>query len=99
MIDPGRAVAVGVIVSELVINALKHAYPSGEGPIRVVLTRLADGRARLTVEDDGISPPPQPADDGAGLGRLIIEAMADKLSAAVRLDRAHRGTRVVVEFA
>lgn len=98
MIDPDRAVAVGVIVSELVINALKHAYPSGEGPVRVMLARLADGRARLTVEDDGMGPSPEPAADAAGIGHLIIEAMADKLRAAVSLDRAHRGTRVVVAF-
>jgi two-component sensor histidine kinase len=99
MINPDRAVAVGVIVTELVINALKHAYPSGEGPVRVMLTRLADGRARLSVEDDGVGRAPQPPDDSAGVGHLIIEAMADKLGATVTLDRAHRGTRVFLEFA
>jgi two-component sensor histidine kinase/CheY-like chemotaxis protein len=99
IINPDRAVAVGVIVTELVINAVKHAYPSGEGPVRVMLTRLADGRTRLSVEDDGVGRAPQPADDGAGVGHLIIEAMADKLGATVTLDRAHRGTRVVMEFA
>jgi two-component sensor histidine kinase len=98
MIGPDRAVAVGVIVSELVINATRHAYPSGEGSVRVALKRLGDGHTRLSVEDDGVGPPPPPAENAAGVGHLIIEAMADKLGAAITLDRTHRGTRVVVEF-
>lgn len=98
MLDPDRAVAVGIIVTELVINAIKHAYPSGAGPVRVMLTRLDNGRIRLSVEDDGVGPPPQPADEAQGIGHLIIEAMADRLAAATSLDRARHGTRVVLEF-
>jgi two-component sensor histidine kinase len=96
-IDPDRAVAVGVIVTELVINAMKHAYPDGGGPVRVLLQKLAGGSVRLCVEDDGTGLPPASV-NSTGLGRLVIEAMAEKLGAAITRDAAHRGTRVVLDF-
>jgi two-component sensor histidine kinase len=97
-IDPDRAVAVGVIVTELVINAMKYAYPGGTGPVRISLQRAAEGRTRLCVEDDGAgSSPPSPS--STGMGHLIVAAMADKLGASVTRDAAHRGTRMVLEFA
>ena len=52
-IDPDRAVAIGIIVNELVMNAVKYAYPNGAGPIHVDLT----GRGReleLCIADDGV---------------------------------------------
>ncbi len=101
-VDPDAAVTVGVIVTELVINAVKYAYPDGRGPIRVTLDRPEAGRCRLRVEDDGVGGGLGPATGprGSGIGRSIIKAMATKLSATVEDHRASgRGTRVEVEFA
>ncbi|MCT7377857.1 sensor histidine kinase [Chelativorans salis] len=95
-IDPDRGVAVGVIVTELILNAVKYAYPGGTGPVRIFL-REEEGRIRLSVEDDGVGATP-PSLDSTGIGHLIIDAMAERLGASTVYDGAHRGTRVVLEF-
>ncbi len=95
---PDRAVALGVIVTELVINAMKYAYPGGTGPIRVSLAPEPDGMVVLAVEDDGVGSA-EAAAAGSGLGRQITQAMAAKLGATLEQDRHHRGTRMVLRFA
>ncbi len=53
------AVPVGLIINELLSNALKHAfYGMDKGKIEVILTASADGRINLTVSDDGVGLPP-----------------------------------------
>lgn len=97
-IDPDRAVAVGVIVNELVMNALKYAYPDGAGAIRVSFKATGDGRLELSVEDDGIGLHAQTNPQSTGLGRRIIRAMADKLNARIENPPKSPGARVVVSF-
>jgi two-component sensor histidine kinase len=103
-VETDKAVPIGLIVNELVTNAMKYAYPVGEaGVVRVRLSREAsveDGaRLRLMVEDDGVGyPDADAAPKGSGLGSLIVGSMAQSLRAEVLLDRGHRGTRFVVSF-
>jgi two-component sensor histidine kinase len=97
-LDPDRAVAIGVIVNELVLNAMKYAYPDEKGPIRVGLKRVNGKRAMLSVEDDGIGHGIKTLPRSTGLGRSIVGAMASRLNADVVYDRAHSGTRVVITF-
>jgi two-component sensor histidine kinase len=97
-LDPDRAVAIGVIVNELVLNAMKYAYPEQKGPIRVGLKRMNGKRAVLSVEDDGIGHDIKLSPRSTGLGRSIVGAMASRLGADVVYDPAHSGTRVVITF-
>jgi two-component sensor histidine kinase len=54
-----EAIPCGLIVNELLSNALKHAFPGGrKGEIRVRCISLEDGRISLTVSDDGVGLPP-----------------------------------------
>lgn len=91
-----RAVALGVIVNELVSNACKYAYQPGEaGEVRVALKRL-DGQFELTVEDDGVGLVPDAAPSGTGLGTRVVKAMAQSLQSTVAYDMARRGVRATL---
>jgi two-component sensor histidine kinase len=58
VLDADLAVPCGMVLNELITNALKHAFP-GEitGRVMVEARRTADGRARVTVRDDGVGLP------------------------------------------
>lgn len=89
------AIPCGLIINELVGNALKHAFP--EGRVGKVLVELvSDGAALvLTVEDDGVG-----AADPRGRGTMgwrLVERLAGQLGGAVEL-RSPPGTRVRVRF-
>ncbi|WP_315726066.1 sensor histidine kinase [Sphingosinicella rhizophila] len=90
------SVSLGLIVTELVINSLKHAFPgrNQKGKINVgYLTN--DGGWTLTVEDDGSG---MSVEDDAkpGLGTGIVEALARQLDATVKVTDRHPGTKVSV---
>lgn len=93
-----QAVSIGVIVTELVTNAVKYAYAPGQGgEIRIHLRRENEHRVMLMVEDDG----PGMGDGtpkGTGLGAKIISAMASGLRSAVEFDGAHKGVRARLSF-
>src|SRR6201747_2116470 len=96
-IDPDRAVAIGIIVNELVMNAVKYAYPDGAGPIHVTLHAQGDDLA-LSIADDGVGLNARTDPRSTGMGQRIVTAMASKIAATVERDPAHAGTRIVLRF-
>ncbi|MEA2829818.1 MAG: hypothetical protein QOF22_566 [Bradyrhizobium sp.] len=96
-IDPDRAVAIGIIVNELVMNAVKYAYPDGAGPIHVSLTAQGDDLL-LAIADDGVGLDVKSDPRSTGMGQRIVAAMASKLEASVERDPTHAGTRIVLRF-
>lgn len=92
-----RSVSLGLIVTELVINALKHAFP-GNRPGRILVDYCRRGPDwTLSVKDDGVGM----ADKNvkAGLGTSIIEALAKQLGAEIQVTDAHPGTKVSIAHA
>jgi two-component sensor histidine kinase len=90
------SVSLGLMVTELVINALKHAFPGGRhGTIRV--DYHASGAAwKLSVGDNGVGIPVEPFSARPGLGSSIIEAIARQLGASVEIADAAPGTAVSI---
>jgi two-component sensor histidine kinase len=96
-IDPDRAVAIGIIVNELVMNAVKYAYPDGAGPIHIELYAKGDDLV-LSISDDGVGLNVKLDPRSTGMGQRIVSAMASKLEASVERDPNHAGTRIVLRF-
>ncbi len=94
-IDPDRAVAIGIIVNELVMNAVKYAYPNGPGEIDVDLRDGVDG-LELTIADHGVGYQTLKDPRSTGMGQHIVNAMATKLEAKVERDPDHSGTRIIL---
>jgi two-component sensor histidine kinase len=96
-IDPDRAVAIGIIVNELVMNAVKYAYPDGAGPIHVEL-KLEGEDIMVAIADDGVGLNAKADPRSTGMGQRIVSAMAAKLDASAERDPNHHGTRIVLRF-
>lgn len=97
--DANVSVSLGLIVTELVINALKHAFP-GHRAGKIVVEYGSQGpNWTLTVSDNGIGMPSDSASGKPGLGTNIIEALAKRLDADVRLASANPGTAVSIVHA
>ncbi len=92
-----QAVSMGLIATELTINALKHAFPEGKGQIVVSFDSTASAW-RLSVSDDGIgiSGPLPEAPVRIGLGTSIVEALTRQLGGRVTTSAASPGTTVSV---
>jgi PAS domain S-box-containing protein len=94
------AVPCGLLVNELVSNALKHAFPNGRaGVIRVVLRETSPQQFSLVVQDDGVG---MPADfewqHTTSLGLQLVVSLVNQLAGELQLD--HRaGVTFTIQFA
>jgi two-component sensor histidine kinase len=93
------SVSLGLIVTELVINTLKHAFPDNRSGTIVVSYRTQGSDWTLSVSDNGVGMPANPASAKAGLGTSIVQALAKRLGANVELTDANPGTTVSIVHA
>ena len=87
MTESATAVSLGLIVTELAINAIKYAFPKGKADARVlVIYERADADWKLTVSDNGVGHGAAALLPGeTGLGTTIIKALAKQLGALVEI--------------
>lgn len=91
-----QALPMGLIVNELITNAIKHAFPAGRsGTVRVSLQDEAQDRLSLTVEDDGVGLD-QAQHNGRGQG--LVGALAQQLGGRLECKSTDRGSSYRVAF-
>jgi len=90
------SVSLGLIVTELVINALKYAFPGDRGGDIVVSYLSSAADWTLSVRDTGVGRPTGLVPSKPGLGTSIVEALAKQLHATVDLADAKPGLRVSI---
>jgi two-component sensor histidine kinase len=97
--DADISVSLGLIVTELVINALKHAFP-GHRSGRIVVEYGSHGpNWRMLVSDNGVGMLDPSEGAKPGLGTNIVEALAKRLDANVQVASANPGTAVSIVHA
>jgi two-component sensor histidine kinase len=91
LISADRAISLGLVVTELLINASKHAYGGRAGPLSVSLEQHA-GQVRLVVADRGAGGFRQ----GKGFGSMMMRAMLEKLDGSIDYADGAPGLRAYV---
>ena len=91
------SVSMGLIVTELVINAIKHAFPGQATGGKITVAFAAEKEAwLLSVSDNGTGMPTAKKRGKPGLGTGIVEALSKQLDATVTVLDANPGTRVEI---
>ncbi|WP_088185187.1 PAS domain-containing protein [Sphingobium sp. Z007] len=97
LISSGKAAALGLVLNEVLTNAVKHAYPEGRAGTLEVAAEQDGAQARISIRDDG------PGLDGeapraGGLGATLIKRLSKQVGAQVTWRNAAPGTLVAIAF-
>jgi chemotaxis protein methyltransferase CheR len=92
-----QAVSIGLIVTELVMNALKHAFPAKVKAGRVLVGYEVKGKDwKLSVSDNGGGMPEKLSKEQTGLGTTLVKALAQQLDAQVETVSSRNGTIISI---
>lgn len=91
------AMPCGLVINELATNSIKHAFPQGNGIIKIEL-KTDDDAHILIIEDDGIGLPenldPQKSKK---LGLMVVNTLVNQLNGKMEIDRTN-GTKFIIKF-
>lgn len=95
------AMPAGLVVNELMTNALKHAFAGRDGGTITLHCIVEDARCRVIIADDGVGLPSDVEWPKKGnLGALIVQSLQDNAHANLQVESSpERGTRVTLIFA
>ena len=96
-----RIIPVGMVINELLTNALKYAFPEGEaGSITLLLSEGKDGRIIITITDNGKGFPTDfdpRAGDSLGF-KLVYNLVELQLDGEIKILPVEKGTSISIEF-
>jgi two-component sensor histidine kinase len=97
-LDINTAIPCGLLVSELISNALKHAFPDGrKGEVAVSMTSIENGSFTLTVRDDGVGLNRDlDLKDSDSFGLQLVDMLSEQLQGSVSIQR-NGGTAFTVQ--
>lgn len=95
-VSSSKAAALGLVLNEVLTNAIKHAYADGRAGTLCLTAQIDGDQATLQVCDDGagIAEPPPPA----GMGRTLITRLSRQVGATATWTDATPGTCVSLRF-
>jgi len=99
-LDITMAIPLGLIVNELITNALKHAFPGGRnGEVLISFKRATGDRLRLAVKDNGVGVPEGKDYERSGsLGLQIVRMLVDQVDGELDVQSSAGGTEMVLSF-
>lgn len=94
------AMPAGLVVNEVLTNALKHAFTGRDGGTIMLHSLIDDHGCHITIADDGIGLPDQMTWPERGkLSAIIVQSLRQNASAGIKVDSAAgQGTKVVISF-
>ncbi len=96
-LDVDLAIPIGLIVNELLTNAMKYAFPEARPGIISIDLRQTGSMLYLTVADDGIGKQPENMIHGTGFGTQLIQLLTQQLDGKMELN-LYKGTSVTIQF-
>lgn len=97
-LDVDTAVPIGLIVNELLTNALKYAFPGrNDGTISISLVQPVPEKLTLRVADNGVGKSPDTLPRGTGFGSQLIQLLTQQLNGSMQ-ERNDGGTKIEFEF-
>lgn len=99
-VPSSEAVSLGLIVTELVINSLKYAFPTNRPDAEVLVKYETLGTNwRLTVSDNGVGRPEQGTGSLDGLGNTLVKALTQQMKAQIETVSSPDGLTVSITHA
>jgi chemotaxis protein methyltransferase CheR len=96
-IGSDKAVSIGLIVTELVINAVKYAFPASKADAVILVTYEVSGENwKLAVSDNGVGKSTGDGPGTSGLGTAIVQALVKQLNAVMEVVSGPEGMKISI---